>query len=77
MTTNSRHPVSDSESYTLVDETNAMHGSISFVSFGPVNKFGYRGCGVFSCEPSAMHANIAAIKRGNERVFRKRTGEEM
>lgn len=72
-----RHPVADTESYTLLDETNAAHGHVAFVSFGPVNRFGYRGCGVFSCTPSEVAANVAAIKRGGERVFRKFTNAEI
>lgn len=72
----SRHPVPAAERYTLVDETNAPYGHIAFVSFGPETKFG-RGCGVFSCTPNEVAANVAAIKRGGERVFSKRTGAEL
>lgn len=72
-----RHPVPDSDCYALVDETNAGYGYISFTNFGPVNAHGYRGCGVFSCAPSEVRANIDAIKRGGVKVFSKRTGAEL
>lgn len=73
----SRHPVADTESYSLVDETNAASGYVAVVSFGPVNAHGYRGCGVFSCTPAELRANVDAIKRGGVRVFSKRTSAEM
>lgn len=69
-----RHPVPDHESYTLIDETNAAHGQVMFVSFGPVNTHGYRGCGVFSCSPDQRQANVDAIKRDGGKVFAKRDG---
>lgn len=72
-----RHPVPDAESYSLIDETNAAHGHIMFVNFGPVNAHGYRGCRVFLCTPSEVAANRDAIKRGGVRVFSKRTGAEL
>lgn len=67
-------PVPATEPFTLVDETNAHHGVVTFVSFAPVNRFGYRGCGVFSCSPAERRANIDAIKRGGVKVFAKRSG---
>ena len=72
-----RHPVPDTDSYTLVDETNAAQGYVAFVSFAPVNRHGYRGCGVFSCTPADVRANVAAIKLGGVKVFSKFTGAEL
>lgn len=72
-----RHPVADSESYALIDETNAASGYVAFVNFGPVNRHGYRGCGVSSCTPAEVAANAKAIKAGGVKVFSKRTGAEI
>lgn len=73
-----RHPVPDTERYSLVDHTNADSGYVAFVNFSEVKpSWGYRGCGVFSCTPAEVRANIDAIKRGGVRVFDKRSGAEI
>lgn len=71
-----RHPVPATDRYTLIDETNAAHGRVAFISFGPETRFG-RGYSVFSCTPNNVSANVAAIKRDGGRVFNKRTGAEL